>query len=126
LINGSVGYYRELASALQYQDRAPKETLRLARNLSVIAINLQWVIGEAEKAESSFFKINQQAAPIAQTELEMIKARRKPNAVAARALIGSLAGTGTAIGARRVADHAHGPHRALPDFGIRHSLNPVG
>ncbi len=48
--------------------------------------------GEAEKAESSFFKINQQASPIDDTELDMIKARRKPNALAARAFI--RAGTG--------------------------------
>ena len=49
-------------------------------------------MGEAEKAESSFFRINQEATPIDETELDMIKARRKPNALAARAFI--RAGTG--------------------------------
>ncbi|WP_122616228.1 DUF262 domain-containing protein [Streptomyces sp. Tu 4128] len=92
LIQESVGSYRDLNLALRNSDAAPKDRVRLARNLSAFAINLQWVSGGAEKAESSFFRINQQATPIDPTELEMIKARRKPNALAARAFI--RAGTG--------------------------------
>jgi hypothetical protein len=92
LIFESVGSFGELKLALQNADTTPKEKLRLARNLSAFALQLQWVNGEAEKAESSFFRINQQATPIDPTELDMIKARRKPNALAARAFI--RAGTG--------------------------------
>jgi hypothetical protein len=92
LINGSVGSYGKLSVSLRNSDTATKEQLRLARNMSAFAIHLQWVQGEADKAESSFFKINQQATPIDQTELDMIRARRKPNALAARAFI--RAGTG--------------------------------
>jgi hypothetical protein len=44
-------------------------------------------MGEAAKAESSFFKINQKATLIDPAELDMIKSRHKPNALAARALI---------------------------------------
>lgn len=91
-INSSVGSYAEMGLFLRNSDTAPKDRLRLARNLSAFAVNLQWVAGEADKAESSFFRINQQATPIDQTELDMIKARRKPNAVATRAFI--RAGTG--------------------------------
>ncbi|GGL92785.1 GmrSD restriction endonuclease domain-containing protein [Micromonospora yangpuensis] len=92
LIAETVGSYRDLSVALRNPEAVHKEHLRLARNLSAFAVSLQWVMGEAEKAESSFFRINQQATPIDQAELEMIKARRKPNAVAARAFI--RAGTG--------------------------------
>ncbi|MFD3309958.1 DUF262 domain-containing protein [Streptomyces sp. NPDC058694] len=92
LIQESVGSFNELKLALQNADTTPKDKLRLARNLSAFALQLQWVNGEAEKAESSFFRINQQATPIEATELDMIKARRKPNALAARAFI--RAGTG--------------------------------
>ncbi|KIF00518.1 hypothetical protein PL81_40735 [Streptomyces sp. RSD-27] len=92
LIQESVGAYADLGLALRNTDTTPKEKLQLARNLSAFAIHLQWVNGEAEKAESSFFRINQQATPIDPTELEMIKARRKPNALATRAFI--RAGTG--------------------------------
>ncbi|WP_220039566.1 HNH endonuclease family protein [Micromonospora endophytica] len=92
IINDSVGSYAELSSVLRNPGTSDKSKLRLARNLSAFALHLQWVVGGAEKAESSFFRINQQATPIDQTELDMIKARRKPNALAARAFI--RAGTG--------------------------------
>ncbi|MEU2661407.1 DUF262 domain-containing protein [Micromonospora sp. NPDC007220] len=92
LINQTVGSYSDLLLALRNPDTAPKDRLRLARNLSILAMDLQWVSGGAEKAENSFFRINQQATPIDQTELDLIKARKKPNALAARAFI--RAGTG--------------------------------
>jgi len=53
-------------------------------------------MGEAAKAESSFFKIKQKATLIDPTEFDMIKSRHKPNALAARALI--RAGTGHKYG----------------------------
>ncbi|MFJ1580500.1 HNH endonuclease family protein [Streptomyces sp. NPDC088147] len=92
LIQQSIGSYADLGLALRNPDTTSREKLQLARNLSAFAVHLQWVNGEAEKAESSFFRINQQATPIDPIELEMIKARRKPNALAARAFI--RAGTG--------------------------------
>ncbi|GHH44039.1 GmrSD restriction endonuclease domain-containing protein [Lentzea cavernae] len=92
LIQSKVGSFADLKLALQNSDTASKEQLRLARNLSAFALQLQWVNGESEKAETSFYRINQEATPIDPTELDIIKARRKPNAMAARAFI--RAGTG--------------------------------
>ncbi|GAA1819761.1 HNH endonuclease signature motif containing protein [Actinomadura chokoriensis] len=92
LIAERVGSYADLTMALRNPDRTSKERLNLARNMTAFALTVQWVLGGAEKAETSFFKINQQAALINNIELDMIKARRKPNAVAARAFI--RAGTG--------------------------------
>lgn len=92
LISKSVGSFEDLRQASRNPDTADEERVRLARNLSAYALTLQWVRGEHDKAESSFFKINQQATPIDKTELAIIKSRRKPNAVAARALL--RAGTG--------------------------------
>jgi len=63
-----------------------------ARRLGRLAIQLQWVQGDATKAEASFFKINQQATPIDATELRLLKSRKLPNALAARAIVRS--GTG--------------------------------
>ena len=60
-----------------------------ARNLGSLAVQLQWVEGDISKAEGSFFKINQQAAPIDKTELKLLRDRRKPTSVAARAIIRS-------------------------------------
>ena len=55
-------------------------------------ISLQWVGGDAKKAEESYFKINQGATLIDRTELRMIKGRHKANVLATRALM--RAGTG--------------------------------
>ncbi len=60
--------------------------------MGTFAITLQWVEGDAQNAEKSFFKINQSSAKIDETELALIVSRRKPNAIATRALI--RAGTG--------------------------------
>ncbi|MCK9897983.1 DUF262 domain-containing protein, partial [Frankia sp. AgB32] len=92
LIRESVGSYNELKMAMRNPGATNKYRNRLARNAAAFAIQLQWVKGEAEKAETSFFRINQQATPIDDGELDMIKSRRKPNALAARAFI--RAGTG--------------------------------
>src|SRR5438128_2558117 len=46
-----------------------------------------WVLGDAGKAEESFYKINQRSVAIDQTELTIIKSRRAPSALAARAII---------------------------------------
>ncbi|MFN6487261.1 MULTISPECIES: hypothetical protein [unclassified Nostoc] len=75
--------------ASTYPDKVKPEVVKYAKNLAALAIQLQWVEGDATKAESSFFKINQQAAPIDKTELKLLESRRKPNSIAARAIIRS-------------------------------------
>ena len=92
LINQNIGSYQSLELALRHHDTADSEQVRLARNMSIFSVKAQWVQGEAEKAESSFFRINQKATQIDPTELEIIQARRNPNALAARAIM--RAGTG--------------------------------
>jgi hypothetical protein len=92
LIKRQIGSYEDHKFAIQYPDKAKPELLARARGLGSIAIQLQWVEGDATKAEASFFKINQQASPIDKTELRLLKARTQPNALAARAIVRS--GTG--------------------------------
>jgi len=88
-----VGTYAKLKEYALKPNSAPDElALRRGRNMGAFTITLQWVEGDAQTAETSFFKINQSASRIEETELALIKARRKPNAIAARALI--RAGTG--------------------------------
>jgi hypothetical protein len=82
---------------LDYYARRPRETsdpdlLRRAFATATQPLPFQFVGGEHENAEKSFFKINSSPAIIDKTELDVIKARRKPNAIATRALVG--AGTG--------------------------------
>ena len=92
-INEHVGTYQRLRQYALKPDSAPNEkSLLRGRNMGAFTIALQWVDGGAENAERSFYKINQSSSKIAETELELIRSRKKPNAISARALI--RAGTG--------------------------------
>ncbi len=89
LINRKVGSYEDFRLALTHPDKVKPEIVKYAKSLAALAIQLQWVEGDASKAENSFFKINQQAAPIDKTELKLLESRKKPNSIAARAIIRS-------------------------------------
>lgn len=89
LVNKTIGSYNDFKLALTHSDKVKPEIVKYAKNLAALAIQLQWVEGDASKAENSFFKINQQAAPIDKTELKLLKSRKKPNSIAARAIIRS-------------------------------------
>ncbi len=92
IINKTIGTYKEMIFAVSNQQNSDAEKVRRAKNLVAYGIPVQWIDGDAKKAEISFFKINQKAAPIDVTELKLLKARNLPNALAARAII--RAGTG--------------------------------
>lgn len=89
LVDKDIGSYADHRGALENKAGYPKHVLEQARNLGSLAVQLQWVEGDISKAEGSFFKINQQAAPIDKTELKLLRDRRKPTSVAARAIIRS-------------------------------------
>lgn len=89
LIRKRIGSYEDFKLALTSPEKVKPIIVQRAKNLSALAIQLQWVEGDANKAESSFFKINQQAAPINKTELILLESRKKPNCIAARAIIRS-------------------------------------
>ncbi|NLR65739.1 DUF262 domain-containing protein [Chitinophaga varians] len=89
LITKRIGSYKDFKLALESPEKVKPIIVQRAKNLSALAIQLQWVEGDANKAESSFFKINQQAAPINKTELILLESRKKPNCIAARAIIRS-------------------------------------
>lgn len=89
IINSTIGSYKDYKLALTHPEKVKQEIVKNAKNLGALAIQLQWVEGDSTKAENSFFKINQQAAPIDKTELTLLKTRRFPNSIAARAIIRS-------------------------------------
>jgi hypothetical protein len=92
LVKRQIGSYDDHKFAIQFPDKTTADVVSRAKRLGSLAIQLQWVKGDATKAEASFFKINQQASPIDKTELRLLKARKQPNALAARAIVRS--GTG--------------------------------
>ncbi|HIK31779.1 MAG TPA: DUF262 domain-containing protein [Oscillatoriales cyanobacterium M4454_W2019_049] len=91
-IKSKVGAYKDYQSLASNQTSFDPKMLERARNLGASGISLQWVEGDARKAEDSFFKINQKAAPIGETEIRLIQARKTPNGVAARAIMRSGSG----------------------------------
>lgn len=89
LIEKKVGSFKDYQLSITYPEKVKPEIVARAKSLGTLAIQVQWVEGDSSKAEASFFKINQQAAPIDKTELRLLKSRKKPNGVAARAIIRS-------------------------------------
>lgn len=87
LVLEQVGSYEELRKAVQKPENSKPDRVKRGRNMAAFQIQLQWVGGDAKNAESSFFKINQKATAINPTELLMLESRKKPNAIAARAMI---------------------------------------
>jgi|ERR1044071_563961 hypothetical protein len=87
LIRRRLGTYAEYTTAEEHPAQSRPEVLARARRLASLALQLQWVSGDAKKAEASFFKINQEATPIDATELRILQSRNAPNALAARAII---------------------------------------
>ncbi len=89
LIKSRIGAFADYQLATDYPNKVKPEIAHRAKSLGALAIQLQWVSGNSIKAESSFLKINQKASPIDPTELRILQGRRKPNAVAARAVVRS-------------------------------------
>ena len=88
LVNDRIGAYKEIEAIsrnrLTTEDKVKNE---IAKNLGALAIQLQWVDGNASKAEDSFLKINQSATKISDAELDLIKNREYSYAIASRAIV---------------------------------------
>lgn len=88
LVNQKIGSFKEI-EAISRNRISTENDLKndIAKNLGALAIQLQWVDGNAAKAEDSFLKINQSATKISEAELELIKNREHSYAIAARAIV---------------------------------------
>jgi Protein of unknown function DUF262 len=83
-----VGSYRELhRMAMNPLPTDDADKVRRGRAIATLQPAIQKVEGDAQTAESSFLKINANPATIDPTDLDLIRARRKPNAIATRALM---------------------------------------
>jgi Protein of unknown function DUF262/HNH endonuclease len=91
-VNSDVGSYSEYMDAIRNPSLANPEVLAKANTLGFISVQLQWVSGGAEQAETSFFTINQKATPISDTEISLLRSRKTALAMASRAILRS--GTG--------------------------------
>lgn len=85
-VNSEIGPYFDYYKALTAKHPSPDIIIK-ARNLASRALQIQWIDGDVETAERSFFNINQQATPIDPTELKLLQKRKNPNCIAARSIM---------------------------------------
>jgi len=88
-VRKKIGRFSDYKLALSNPEKVDVHIVEKAKSLGALAIELQWIEGSTEKAETSFFKINQQVAYINKTELKLLKFRHKPNGIATRAILRS-------------------------------------
>ena len=86
LVEKNVGRFLTLQS-MAANTSAPDVIKRRANVLLTRALTLQWIQGNASAAETSFFKINSQGTPLDETEEVLIRNRKAPIAIAARAIL---------------------------------------
>jgi hypothetical protein len=86
-VDATIGSYSDHVFAGEHPERAKPEVLQRAKRLASLSLDLQWIRNtDSQKAENSFFKINQAATAIDPTELRIIRARKAANAIAARVI----------------------------------------
>lgn len=86
LVAEKIGKWQHIQASLENPNLEEKERRRIFPIVSR-AISVQWVEGNAEKAETSFFKINTQGTALDDIEELLLSNRRKPIAIASRAVI---------------------------------------
>ncbi len=86
LIAKGIGKWQHIQSSMENPSLDDTERRRILPVVSR-AIPVQWVEGNAEKAEASFFKINTQGTALDDIEELLLSNRRKPIAIASRAVI---------------------------------------
>ncbi len=87
LVEKEFGSYQSHKDAITNPSQYGPDVVARARRFGSLSLELQWVRGNADNAEDSFVRINQQAAIITPQELELLKTRQKPATIAARAII---------------------------------------
>lgn len=88
LVNSSIGSWQHFQAKLDSDDLDPIERKKVNAIISR-GLPIQWVKGDADKAESSFFKINTKGTPLDEIEELLLKSRKRPISIAARAIIRS-------------------------------------
>lgn len=86
LIEKEIGSYQEWISKGQIPDLPESDR---ERNLNVLtrSIPVQWVFGNADRAQASFLAINTQGTPLDDIEILLIRNRKRAGAIAARSII---------------------------------------
>jgi hypothetical protein len=82
LISDEIGSWQHFKTKIDTAQIDQKVSSVISRGLPI-----QWVKGDVEKAESSFFRINTQGTPLDSIEESLLKYRKRPIAISSRAVI---------------------------------------
>jgi hypothetical protein len=92
LVDKTIGPYKDYQAEAKNPGSNPTLESRV-RALAHSQIPLLWIKGaDSKKAEKAFLMINQSAVQIDPTELKILNARFKPNAIASRAIVRNASG----------------------------------
>ena len=86
LVNKKIGSWTHYSAKAEDENLEPSERKKITAIISR-GLPIQWVKGDADKAESSFFKINTKGTPLDDVEELLLRSRKKPISIAARAII---------------------------------------
>lgn len=89
LINKTIGSWESYQKLLKHDDQDTIDPIKKKRlsNLATRGLSVQWVSGNIDKAEESFFNINMKGTPLDELEETLLRNRFNPIAIAARAII---------------------------------------
>jgi hypothetical protein len=82
LVATKIGSYQHFKTKIDNSDVDARVSSVITRGIPI-----QWVKGDAKKAEGSFFKINTQGTPLDDIEEALLKYRKRAIAISARAVI---------------------------------------
>lgn len=129
LVNKRIGSWQHYLAKAEDENLDPSERKKL-NALITRGLPIQWVKGDADKAESSFFKINTKGTPLDDIEELLLKSRKKPISIAARAII--RAGRGHRYwssfdkdSASKIEELARGLHSVLFDPEIKRPIKTL-
>lgn len=92
LVEREVGRYADLKALTETDLDRNDLAAKRATTIFTRSLHVQWIQGNQEVAESSFFKINSQGTPLDSVEELLLRNRRKSYAISARSIVRS--GTG--------------------------------
>lgn len=89
LVDKTIGSWDSYQKLLKREDQDGIDPVKKKRlsNLTTRGLSVQWVSGNIDKAEESFFNINMKGTPLDELEETLLRNRFNPIAIAARAII---------------------------------------
>ncbi|MEI7283745.1 GmrSD restriction endonuclease domain-containing protein [Pectobacterium carotovorum] len=86
LVNSKVGSWADFNKKKNDEDISDAERAKISTILTR-GLSIQWVKGDVDKAETSFFNINMKGTALDDVEELLLRNRKKPTSIAARAVI---------------------------------------